>query len=340
MRELGWKPTFVAANLETREPYTRQLESLGVEVVHHPWVGSVEQLLRDRGAEFDVVIIARYYVASPLLTAIRRHAPRALLVFDTLDLHYVRNRRLAQLNGSTAMAQSAEAIYREEVECVRRSDVTWVVSEVEREMLLREVPDAQVLVQSNIHDAVGARKPFAEREGLLFVGGFRHPPNVDAARFLVEEIVPRLREQLPGVPVYIVGSSAPRVVQDLAGPGVEFVGFVPDLAPWLERCRVSVSPLRYGAGVKGKVNQAMAHGLPVVATRMSIEGMHVVDGEEALVADDPEAFARAVVRLYRDEALWTRISKGGLDNIRRHFSTEVAKRALQALPALAARRAA
>jgi len=194
-------------------------------------------------------------------------------------------------------------------------------------------------VQSNIHEPVGASKPFAEREGLLFVGGFRHPPNVDAARFLVEEIVPRLREQLPGVPVYIVGSSAPRVVQDLAGPGVEFVGFVPELAPWLERCRVSVSPLRYGAGVKGKVNQAMAHGLPVVATRMSVEGMHVVDGEDALVADDPEAFAHAVVRLYRDEALWNRVSGAGLDNVRRHFSTEVAKRALQALPALVVRRA-
>ena len=339
MRALGWKASFAAANLESRQPYTAQLQQAGIEVIHHPWASSIEEVLRTRGADLDIVVLARYYIAAPLLEAVRRHAPRALLVFDTLDLHYVRNRRLAQLQSSPLLAQGAEAIYREEIDCVRRCDATWVVSEVEQHMLEREVPGATVLVQSNIHDAIGSHRGFAEREGMLFVGGFRHPPNVDAVNWLVAEIVPRIHRKLPGVPVYIAGSNAPRVVQELDGRGVRVLGFVPDLVPWLERCRVSISPLRYGAGVKGKVNEAMAHGLPVVATRISVEGMHVAEGEEVLVADDAEAFAEAAVRLYQDEATWNRVSSNALDNIRRHFSTEVATRRLQALLPLLARRA-
>ena len=339
MRSLGWKVTFLAANLESREPYVEQLRQAGIEVLHEPWNSSVEEVLAARGGELDIVVLARYYIAGPLIPAVRRHAPRALLVFDTLDLHYVRNRRLAQLQGGAAMALASEAIYRDEIESVRRSDVTWVVSDVEQRMLEREVPGATVLVQSNIHDPVGSSRGYAEREGLLFVGGFRHPPNVDAVNWLVAEIVPRIRKQLPDVPVYIAGSNAPRVVQELDGRGVTVLGFVPDLVPLLDRCRVSVSPLRYGAGVKGKVNEAMAHGLPVVATRMSVEGMGVVEGEEVIVEDDPQAFADAVVRVYRDEALWNRLSRNGLANIRRRFSTEVAIEALRALPPLAARRA-
>ena len=340
MQEMGCKVTFVAANLEQREPYHAQLQQEGVEVLYAPYVRSIEELVKERGAEFDIVILARYYVASRYIDAVRRHAPRALLVFDTIDLHYLRNRRLAQLEKNASLAQGAEAIYRHEIDCIQRCDVTWVVSEVERDILAREVPRACVLVQTMIHSPAPTRAGFAGREGLLFLGGFRHPPNVDAARWLAREIVPRLRERLAGVTTYLVGSNAPKAVLELAGPGLDVVGFVPDLAPWFERCRVSVSPLRYGAGIKGKVNHAMSHGLPVVATRASIEGMHLAEGTEVLVADDADAFVEAVVRLYGDEALWNRLSAAGIANVERHFSTDVAARGLEKLFGIAERRAA
>jgi len=338
MRELGCKVTFVAANLESREPYVAQLQQESVEVLHAPFVRSIDEMLRERGPEYDIVVLARYYVASRHIEAVRRYAPRALLVFDTLDLHFLRNRRLAQLEKSASLAQAAEAIYREEVDCFRRCDVTWVVSDVERERVLKEVPSATVLVQSNIHEPRGSERPFAQREGLLFVGGFRHPPNVDAAMWLARDIAPLLQARLPDVKTYIIGSNPPRAVKELAGPGVEFVGYVPQLEPWMARCRVAVSPLRYGAGVKGKVNQAMSHGLPVVATSMSIEGMHLLEGEEVLVADDAIAFADAVARIYNDEALWTRLSAAGVANVERHFSPQVAADALAPLLAMAEKR--
>lgn len=331
MQAMGTKVTFVAENLEHREPYTSQLQQAGVEVLYAPQVSSIRSLIEERGAEFDVIILARYYVAAPYIEAVRRFAPQALLVLDTVDLHFLRQRRLAALANDRALAQSAEAIQRQETACIAQCDVTWVVSEVERDLLAREVPRARVLVQTNVHDELGAVRPFAEREGILFVGGYRHPPNVDAAMYFAREIAPILAERLPGVKAYLAGSNAPRAVMELQGANVEVLGFVPDIEAWLDRCRLSISPLRYGAGVKGKVNHSMSRGVPVVATPASVEGMHLVEGEEVLVADDPHGFADAVVRSYTDEALWNRLSQGGMANVRRHFSRDVARRGLETL---------
>lgn len=339
MRGLGCKVTFVADNLEHREPYATRMAQEGVEVVHYPHLASVEEYLEVCGQDFDVVILARYYVASGLIDAVRRHAPQAILVLDTIDLHFLRTRRLAELESSPSLARSAQAIYRQEMDCIRRVDVTWVVSPFEKEVLAREAPAAPVVVQTNIHEVVDRVAPFAGREGILFVGGFRHPPNVDAAIFYAREIIPHLRRLLPGVTTYFVGSHPPQAVLELAGEGLEIVGYVPELDPWFERTRVSVSPLRYGAGVKGKVNQSMSFGLPLVATSASIEGMHLTDGDEILVADEVQAFAEAVARLYRDEALWNRLSRSGIANVRAHFSPEAAARALELTFERAERRA-
>jgi len=192
-----------------------------------------------------------------------------------------------------------------------------------------------VLVLSNIHEPIAGGKPFAEREGLVFIGGFQHPPNTDAVLWYAQEVLPRVRRRLPGVPTYIVGSHVPATIRALAAPDFVVAGYVPDVAPFFTGCRVSIAPLRYGAGVKGKVNLAMSYGLPVVATSPAVEGMHLVPGEDVMVADDPELFAAAIERVYGDEALWQRLSAGGVGNIRRHFSRAVARQALDELFAVA-----
>ena len=158
-----------------------------------------------------------------------------------------------------------------------------------------------MLVLSTIHDPMPDGKPFAEREGLVFIGSFQHPPNVDGVLWYAREVLPRLRERLPGVPTYIVGSNVPSAIRALAADDFVVTGFVKDVDPYFTGCRVSMSPLRYGAGVKGKVNLAMSYGLPVVATSPSIEGMYLVPGQDVLVADDADAFAEAIAQVYRDE---------------------------------------
>ena len=326
--ELGGKATFVADNLEYREPYVRDLQQAGVEVQYAPYQRSIDELLARRGPEFDAVILSRHYVASKHIDSVRRHAPRAKLVFDTVDLHFLRAERQAQVEGGAAAVVSARAQREQELDLVRRADVTWVVSPVERQLLAGMVPGARVEVLSNIHEPMPAGRPYAARAGLVFIGSFRHPPNADGVLWYAQKVLPRLRERLPGVVTTIVGAEPPAKIVALSGPDLVVAGHVADIAPIFTAARVSIAPLRYGAGVKGKVNLAMSYGVPVVATTPAVEGMGLAPGHDVLVADDADAFADAIVRAYTDEPLWRHLSRGGLDNLREHFSRATAKRAL------------
>jgi len=329
--EMGSKVSFVADNLEHRQPYVADLQARGVEVLFHPYVKSIAELLEARGSEFDVVIVARHYIAVKHLDAIRRFAPQALVAFDTVDLHFLRSERLAELDGGAAAKAAARASREEELAVIRRADVTIVVSPIEVEVLREIVPEARVVQLSNIHEPMAGGKPLAEREGIVFIGGFQHPPNVDAVLWYAREVLPWVRQCLPGVKTFIVGSKVPSTIRAVAAPDLVVTGYVPDVEPFFTDCRLSIAPLRYGAGVKGKVNLAMSYGVPVVATPAAVEGMHLVPGEDVLVAGDAEQFARAIERAYRDEALWQRLSAAGIENIRQHFSRAVAKKALQEL---------
>jgi glycosyltransferase involved in cell wall biosynthesis len=191
------------------------------------------------------------------------------------------------------------------------------------------------MIVSNIHDPVEGGKSYAEREHLVFIGGFQHPPNADAVLWYAREILPLLRTRLPGVRTVVVGSLVPAPIKALAAPDFVVTGYVPDVAPYFNGSRISISPLRYGAGVKGKINLAMSYGLPVVATSVSIEGMNLTSGEDVLAADSPSAFADAIVRLYHDRELWEKLATGGRENIRRYFSRDVARSAITRLIALA-----
>jgi glycosyltransferase involved in cell wall biosynthesis len=199
-------------------------------------------------------------------------------------------------------------------------------------LLAHELPQTPVQVLSNLHAPAPAGPGWAQRRGLLFVGGFRHPPNVDAVRWLVADVLPLIHAQRPDIALHCIGADVPDSIAALAStPGVHIHGHVPDLQPWLEACVVSVAPLRFGAGIKGKINQAMAHGLPVVATPCAVEGMHLHDGSDVLVASDAATFAQAVLRLHDDTALWEQLAVNGRANVAQHFSLESARPTLRRL---------
>ncbi|TCZ84960.1 glycosyltransferase [Lysobacter sp. N42] len=322
----GAHVTFLAANRRHDGVSTQALQRLGVEVWFAPHAGRPPVWLKQHAKALDVALVCRHYVAREFLPLLRRHAPRARVLFDTVDLHYLRERRGALVTGDPALARAAEATRQLELQVVRGSDVTLVVSEAERRVLADDAPGARVEVLSNVHELGGRGRPYAERRGLVFVGGFRHPPNVDAVAWFVRDVFPLIRRVRPDLEFHCIGSDAPPAVLALAGcDGVTLHGHVPDLSPFMDGARIAVAPLRFGAGVKGKVNLSMAHGQPVVATSCTVEGMHLRDGEDVLVADDPQAFADAVLRLYGDEALWNRLAANGLDNVARHFSMDAAR---------------
>jgi len=329
--ELGYQTRFMAENRSWAGRHAQALQQAGIEVLSAPWVADLEGWLAEYGAELDLVLVSRHYVLAPILKLIRTWCPNAKVVFDTVDLHFLREEREAGIAGTAAARRAAARTKQQELDLIAESDATLVVSAFERDLLTELAPDAEVHIVSNIHSLHDPGRPFDERAGLLFVGGFQHPPNLDAAEWLIDDILPRVREQLPEAELHLIGSKMPESLSRRQAPGLRVHGFVADLEPYLAGCRVSVAPLRYGAGVKGKVNQAMSHGLPVVATSCAAEGMFTTHGEDILMADDAEGFAAEVVRLYRDEALWKKLAAGGRANVERYFSVAAARRALEGL---------
>ncbi len=330
-QELGFQISFAAANLEAPEPYVSRLQGQGVEVLYRPQVRSIRQHLKAQGHRYAVVILSRADNAARFLALARRHCPRARIIFDTVDLHFLREMRLAALSGRKSAQRAAQKRKRQELKWIARADQTWVVSPVEKELLAREMPEASVRLVSNIHRISGSQRSFQARKGMLFIGAFAHPPNRDAMAWFGGEILPRIRAKAPDLPCWIIGADPPPAVRALASETCQILGHVPEVEPFFQRCRLSVAPLRYGAGVKGKIHQSLAHGLPVVATSQAIEGMYLQDEESVLVADDPQEFAEAVLRLHTDPALWERLSQGGLAVMEAHFSFAAARRALSEL---------
>ncbi len=331
LQELGFKVTFAAANLEAPEPYVSQLQGRGVECLYRPYVRSIKRHLAEQGGLYDLVILSRADAAAAVMPHARRNCPNALIVYDTVDLHYLREGRLAELTGDRSTRRLAERRRRQELELIDAADATLVVSESELDLLRAERPEARLHLVSNIHRIYGSTAPFEARRDILFIGAFAHPPNTDAVRWLAQEILPLVRAQVPDLHCHVIGADPPADIRALAGPGITLHGYVPDVTPFFTGCRLSVAPLRYGAGVKGKVNQSLAHGVPVVVTTQAAEGMYLVDGESALIADDPAAFAAAIVRLYTDRALWERLSAAGLAVMEAHFSFDAARRAIAEL---------
>lgn len=326
----GYHVTFIADNLEFRDKVVRQLNSMGVEVLYGAWAGSVRRVLRKLGPSLDAVFVSRHYIASQYISLARAVAPKAKFIFDTVDLHFVREEREAELSGDQALLQQSRDTKRKELGLIKDSDITLVVSEFEKTLLADIAPQARVEIVSNIHSHTPERPGYSEREGIIFVGGFRHPPNVDAVEWYVGEVLPHVKRMLPGVKTTIIGSQMPDSIKSLASDeSLRVLGFVEDVEPELTSARVSIAPLRYGAGVKGKVNEAMNYAIPVVATACAVEGMHAEDEVDCLISDDPEAFAANIARVYNDAELWGAISLGGVKNLESHFSPDAAKPAVR-----------
>jgi GT2 family glycosyltransferase/glycosyltransferase involved in cell wall biosynthesis len=328
-QSLSFKVTFAAANLERVEPYVQRLQGQGAEVLYAPFISSLEDHLREFGPLYDVVLLSRPDVGTALLGTVRATCPRALVIYDSPDLYFLREMRQAQVSRNFRLGMLARIRKQQEFRLFQQTDIALVVSPVEQRLVTKELPAAHVEVISNIHDIYGSAKPFCRRTDLLFVGGFAHVPNVDAVQYFVREIFPLLRPELPDVKFYIVGSNPPPEVVALAGEDVIVTGYKEDIAPYFANCRVFLAPLRYGAGVKGKINMSMSHGLPVVATPLAVEGMRLVNEWDVLIGETDHEFSSSVVRVYKDEELWNRLSSNGIENARRFYSREVARATLE-----------
>jgi glycosyltransferase involved in cell wall biosynthesis len=291
----------------------------------------VRDYLISHGSEFDAVILSRCDFARKHITDVRLHSPQSRVIFDTVDLHFLRTNREADMTNEPEVREKARDKEKLEYDLIDQADETWVVSGVEQKLLRKTKPDKSIEIVSTIAEVPGSNTPFSLRRDFLFIGGFQHTPNIDAVLFFLEKIYPRVRERLPEAKFYIIGDKAPPEIVARATDNVIVTGLQPDVRPFFESVRLSVAPLRYGAGIKGKINQSMGFGVPVVATSLAVEGMALTDHEDILVTDDPEDFARALLELYESEELWNRLSENGIKKTKAHYSVEAARKRLSYL---------
>lgn len=244
----------------------------------------------------DVAFLEFWFMA-PYIDTLRARGARVVL--DSVDVEFVRRAREAHVIGADAGYWHLEAD--REREAYRSADQVWAVSEADA-WHIRPLA-RHVVVIPNIFQRLVGVPGIEARRGVCFVGSFFHQPNVDGLRWYRDHVLPRVEE----FPHTFIGNGAPPDLSALPG----FIGHVPDSTAYVQTARVSIAPLRYGAGLKGKVLEAWACGTPVVTTTMGDEGYAGAVSGAAIAADDPEAIACAVRMLMRDDAAWLAMSTRG-----------------------------
>ena len=323
----GWHVSFASTSPEPAPRYHRELARRGVPC-RTGWGDDIEAWVRH--SQFDLAVVAFWHVAEAVAADLRAWSPATTVIVDSIDLHFVREARRRVVAGPDHHFDEAYGdMVARELEVYRAADGVLVVSEPERQML-----DA-LLGRSVAHtvplgeDITPSPWDASDRRGLLFVGNFRHLPNLEALSWLCREVMPHVDpELLDRHPLRVVGNAVDDRVRALCAdvPGVDLVGWVPSVVPEIHRARVAVVPLRHGAGVKGKTLQALMAGTPVVSTPIGVEGIDLVAGEDVLIGATPRQFAAAITTLSSDDERWRQVAARGRIAVAPHRRSETARR--------------
>jgi glycosyltransferase involved in cell wall biosynthesis len=322
---IGFKVEFAADSEVAEFSSVMQLEKLGIKVI----LGrdAISDRIICHADCYHLFFVSRPDQAAFYLPILRYYAPEALAIYDTVDLYSLRYCRASRLPDiSDAERQGYQELFQHYSHLERylasAADRVVVVTDDERVVVEAISGSSPVFVLPNIH-YVKARESIADffdRSNIMFVGGFSHAPNVDAVIYFVKNIMPLLTLRITNLIFTVVGSGMPDSIRELASPSILPLGFVEDLSDLYRSIRVVVAPLRYGAGLKGKVGESMSFGVPVVGTPLAFEGFGIQAGKHALVADNPQEFADAVVNVYNNQALWQQISLEAHNLIDEKFS--------------------
>ena len=321
VQSLGYKVTFLPENLAHFGNYTEDLERDGVEVIYAPFYLSPAEFLEKRGSEFDAFYVTRYHVAANVIDQIRAVAPKAKVLLNNADLHFLRHLRTGLAMNDQARIAQAAAIREMELAVMRRVDVVLSYTDVEHSVIQSHT-DGQVKVMACpwVVEVPAALPPLSGRAGISFLGSFRHHPNVEGIEWFCRQVMPLVEQADPDLVLSIYGSGMNDEVRRLKSDRIDPVGFVESVADAYDRHRVFVAPLLSGAGIKGKVVAALAHGIPCVLSPTAAEGIGIRNRNDCFVASTPEEWAEAIVRLNTDDALWQRIATNAREHVEETFS--------------------
>ncbi|WOB70400.1 glycosyltransferase [Microcystis aeruginosa] len=318
---LGYSVIFFPDNGYPEQPYTSVLQQLGIEVIYGtPQRYNLEEKLIKYLPLIDGVWLCRPELCDKYMDLIRLKT-KVPIIYDTIDLHFLRLKRQKDYLDPSYQntSWSWETYQKLELNYANQAEATVVVTEDEKQ-ILSSLGVKNVWVIPNIHEEISLSEKvaFDQRSGLVFIGSYNHPPNIDAVKWLCLEIMPLVWASRPDITVNLLGSNLKDEVKELASDQVVVTGYVPEVEPYFQKNRIFVAPLRFGAGMKGKIGQSLSLGLPTITTRIGAEGMGLIDHQDVLIADTAEEFAQAVIELYDNRELWQKLADNSLETIKRY----------------------
>jgi glycosyltransferase involved in cell wall biosynthesis len=323
LRALGYEVSFAAPDdMGDDAARARLAEVEGIATCGLPHYSCVEDVLCRQAGTFDLVYLHRVENADRYLSLVRRYCPKARILYSVADLHHLRCARQAQVERRPELLAHSRYLAATEMMAARRADIVVTHSPVEAELLRREVGFGKVHVVAFAVPPRRPRKPFCERHGVAILGGFGHAPNPDAVHYLARDILPRVWARDPRLTCKIVGHGWHADRLPGLDPRIEMIGGVEDLDAVFDTVRLTVAPLRFGAGIKGKVLDSFAAGLPCVMTPIAAEGFALTGSLPQLVADNPGELAELILRHHADPAANEQAGRDGARMVAGEFSDE------------------
>lgn len=325
----GYIIKFLGDNFLKEEPYTSKLESMGIEVLYGADMQSnIWEWIEKNSKDIHIAYINRPHIASKYIDFIKERTDIKIIYYGH-DLHFLREEREFLLTGDTELKQSSRRNKFNELSIMSKASMNYYPSQIEVDCV-KEIDDKINVkaITAYIYDSFkeDINTDFSSRSGLVFVGGFAHRPNIDAVLWFVDNIWEDVRRVLP-IDFYIVGSKATEQIESLHNPekGIIFKGFVSDeeLENIYQVTKLAIVPLRYGAGIKGKVIEAMYNGIPVITTSVGAEGIKEA-GEIMQIADTKDEFIKAIISLYKDNEKLLKLQSKALDYIKKNHSMDAA----------------
>lgn len=332
LKELGFNVTFFAADFINREPYTSILQKNEIEVLYGDYYKkNITIWLKDNIKHYNFVYLQRPEVADKYLDMIKEYYKGKIIYFGH-DLHYLRLLRKSKLINNTSIKNESEIVQKKEMEIFSKVDVIHVVGNYE-EKILKEIflhkPIRNIPIYIYYKQLSNVEKDFSKRQGIIYIGSFRHPPNIDAILWFIKDIFPLIIKKFPDIILHIVGSYIPIELKKLENKNIKFEGYLSDdnLRILYGKCRIAIAPLRYGAGVKGKLVEAAYNQIPMITTSIGGEGLDSSIGS-FIIENDPNKMANLISDLYINFSKLKQMSDSGKVFIEKYFSFKRAKEQL------------
>lgn len=326
---MGFNVKFIGDSYQKVEPYTSILLQMGIEVLYGDYYKkNIEQWFEINGRHLDIVIANRSHIAPKYLDLLIKYT-NAKIAYIGHDLQFIDSKRKYEMTGDIKHHENSIRFKERELSIFSKVDVIMPFSTFEAPIIKELAPDKiiQTIPVYFFQNNSSKINSFEKRNDIMFVGGFAHPPNTDSICWFVKEVFPTLQNKIEGIKLFIIGSHPKEIVKQLASDSIIVTGYITDdqLKEYYSTCRVAILPLQYGAGVKGKLLEALYYQIPTVITSVAAEGVPEVENH-SIIANEPQDFAKKIELLYLNKKTWKKYSKLGKSLINKYYTEKIAEK--------------